>query len=255
MDEQVQEPLSDQVFINFRGDELREIFVNHLELQLRNAGINVFIDTKEQKGRRLQYLFTRIKKSKIALAIFSKRYCESKWCLDELVTMNEQMKEKKLVVIPIFYNVRSDDVKRAANPDGEGNLDGEFSLPFKQLKQNHAGEPERVEGWERALRSVTKRIGFSRSNSKYKHDTDFVLDIVKEVKKQLNIPTDNSWSAIGVAFLAITINLIFSFFIAPKYLPDQKFFQTPEWFIGTLAVVLASWFWYKNNQNKAPPPS
>jgi len=168
MDEHVQEPLSDQVFINFRGDELREIFVNHLELQLRNAGINVFIDTKEQKGRRLQYLFTRIKKSKIALAIFSKRYCESKWCLDELVTMNEQMKEKKLVVIPIFYNVRSDDVKRAANPDGEGNLDGEFSLPFKQLKQNHAGEPERVEGWERALRSVTKRIGFSRSNSKYK---------------------------------------------------------------------------------------
>lgn len=164
MDEQVQEPLSDQVFINYRGDELREIFVNHLELQLRTAGINVFIDTKEQKGRRLQYLFTRIKKSKIALAIFSKRYCESKWCLDELVTMNEQIKKKKLVVIPVFYNVRSDDVKRAANPDGEGGLDGEFSLPFKQLKQKHAGEPERVEGWECALRSVTKRIGFSRSN-------------------------------------------------------------------------------------------
>ncbi|CAL9241903.1 unnamed protein product [Arabidopsis halleri] len=252
MDEQVQEPLSDQVFINYRGDELREIFVNHLELQLRNAGINVFIDTKEQKGRRLQYLFTRIKKSKIALAIFSKRYCESKWCLDELVTMNEQMKEKKLVVIPIFYNVRSDDVKRAANPDGEGCLDGEFSLPFKQLKQKHAGEPERVEGWECALRSVTKRIGFSRSN--YGHDTTFVYDIVKEVKRQLNIPTDQSWSAIGIAISAIIINFIFSFYIARKYLPNQKFFQTPEWFMGSLAVVLALWFLYKNNLNKAPPP-
>lgn len=88
-----------------------------------------------------------------------------------------------------------------------------------------------------------------------RHDTTFVYDIVKEVKRQLNIPTDQSWSAIGIAISAITINFIFSFYIARKYLPDQKFFQTPEWFIGSLAVVLALWFWNKNNQNKAPPPS
>lgn len=134
-----------QVFINFRGEELRDNFVNRLVRALREGGVNVFIDVHELKGRKLRTLFTRIDNSKIALAVFSKRYCESEWCLNELVKMNEAMNEGKLVVIPIFYNVTASDVKRAYKLDREeagfnGEEDKEFTTLFKKMKQKHAND-------------------------------------------------------------------------------------------------------------------
>ncbi|CAH8381246.1 unnamed protein product [Eruca vesicaria subsp. sativa] len=82
-------PPQHQVFINFRGDELRKNFISHLVEALQRNEINVFTDKKEQKGENISNLFKRIEESKIAVAVFSKRYTESKWCLDELVKMKE----------------------------------------------------------------------------------------------------------------------------------------------------------------------
>ncbi|XP_024010939.1 LOW QUALITY PROTEIN: TIR domain-containing protein-like [Eutrema salsugineum] len=118
-----------QVFINFRGAELRDNFVNRLVMALREGEINVFLDVHELKGRKLRYLLTRIKMSKITLAVFSK-YGDSKWCLDELAEMKEHMKEGTLVVIPIFYNVTASDVKRA------GNLYIEKQISMERIRRN-----------------------------------------------------------------------------------------------------------------------
>ncbi|CAN7108359.1 unnamed protein product [Brassica rapa subsp. narinosa] len=65
-------PPQHQVFINFRGKQLRNGFVSHLEKALRKDGINVFIDKNETKGKDLSILFSRIEESRIALAIFYK---------------------------------------------------------------------------------------------------------------------------------------------------------------------------------------
>ncbi|KAL1223983.1 Vesicle-associated protein 1-4 [Cardamine amara subsp. amara] len=113
-----------QVFINFRGDELRNSFVGFLVETMRTKNVNVFIDESEIKGRSLDYLFKRIEESRIAVAIFSKRYTESHWCLDELVKMKEQMEEGKLVVIPVFYKLEPAVCK---------NLEGDFGGYFKTL--------------------------------------------------------------------------------------------------------------------------
>ncbi|KAH0892191.1 hypothetical protein HID58_054620 [Brassica napus] len=86
-----------QVFINFRGAELRHSFIGHLKKAFERNGINFFIDTNEQKGLNQKVFFKRIEESKIALAIFSPRYTESRWCLDELVKMKECMEANKLV--------------------------------------------------------------------------------------------------------------------------------------------------------------
>ncbi|KAJ0252250.1 ADP-ribosyl cyclase/cyclic ADP-ribose hydrolase [Hirschfeldia incana] len=92
-------PPQHQVFINFRGKQLRN-------------------------GKDLSVLFSRIEESRIALAIFSTLYTESNWCLNELEKIKECVDLGKLVVIPIFYKVETDDVK---------NLKGVFGDKFWEL--------------------------------------------------------------------------------------------------------------------------
>ncbi|CAA7013618.1 unnamed protein product [Microthlaspi erraticum] len=100
-----------QVFINFRGEELRRGFIGFLEPALKNENINVFIDELELRGRDLQNLFVRIEESKIALVIFSRDYTSSEWCLDELAKIKECADQGNLDVIPIFYKVEPSVVK------------------------------------------------------------------------------------------------------------------------------------------------
>ncbi|CAF1887935.1 unnamed protein product [Brassica oleracea var. botrytis] len=58
----------DQVFINFRGVELRYNFVSHLEKCLKRNAINAFTDTDEEMGQELNILLKRIEGSRITRA-------------------------------------------------------------------------------------------------------------------------------------------------------------------------------------------
>ncbi|CAN6877876.1 unnamed protein product [Brassica oleracea] len=80
-----------QVFINFRGEELRCSFVSHLVDAFKRHGINFFIDKDEQKGKDRRHLFARIKQSRMALTIFSKRYAESRWLRKEPINANYKL--------------------------------------------------------------------------------------------------------------------------------------------------------------------
>lgn len=63
-----------QVFLNYRGDELRYSFVSHLIDAFERNEVNVFVDKYELRGKDLKNLFVRIEESRIALAIFSTRF-------------------------------------------------------------------------------------------------------------------------------------------------------------------------------------
>ncbi|KAG2238465.1 hypothetical protein Bca52824_092307 [Brassica carinata] len=108
-----------QVFLNFRGKELRNHFISHLAKALRDKNIQIFIDEGAAKGQPLTNLFKEIEKSRIALAVFSKLYTESKWCLNELGKIKERTEEGKLVTIPIFYNVEPETVRYQAGEFGD----------------------------------------------------------------------------------------------------------------------------------------
>ncbi|CAD5315776.1 unnamed protein product [Arabidopsis thaliana] len=99
-----------KVFLSFRGEEIRHGFISHLADALERCGIMFIIDRDEQRGNDLTNLFLRIKESKVALVIFSSRFAESRFCMDEIVKMKECVDEGKLLVIPIFYKVRARDV-------------------------------------------------------------------------------------------------------------------------------------------------
>ncbi|CAH8381019.1 unnamed protein product [Eruca vesicaria subsp. sativa] len=163
----------EQVFINFRGVELRSNFVSHLEKNLKRNGINAFIDTDEEMGQRLDVLLTRIEGSKIALAIFSPKYTESNWCLKELAKMNERMAQNKLVVIPIFYKVEPVAVKE---------LMGEFGDNFRRLVKSI--DKNTKTKWKEALKSVPYSMGIGLTE---KSDEDtIIVKVVKEVKRVLS---------------------------------------------------------------------
>ncbi|KFK30249.1 hypothetical protein AALP_AA7G236900 [Arabis alpina] len=174
-----QSPPQHQVFINFRGIQLRNSFVSHLAKALRKDGINVFIDNHETKGKDLTVFFSRIEQSRIAIAIFSSLYTESKWCLDELEKIKECVDLGKLVVIPIFFKVETDDVK---------NLKGVFGEKFWELAKNHS---EKIHKWKKALETVTEKLGFTLSEMS--NEGEFIDLIVKEVIKVLSdVSTDQN---------------------------------------------------------------
>ncbi|XP_013617650.1 PREDICTED: protein PHLOEM PROTEIN 2-LIKE A8-like [Brassica oleracea var. oleracea] len=128
-----------QVFVSFRGEELRCGFVSHLVEALQRHGINVFIDKLESVGQDLSNLFARIEESTIALVIFSRRYTESRWCLDELV-------------IPIFFKVEPVTVKQ---------LRGAFGDKFRDREWEYRCDKPRTGSWKEALASVSCKTGLT----------------------------------------------------------------------------------------------
>ncbi|XP_042492299.1 toll/interleukin-1 receptor-like protein [Macadamia integrifolia] len=100
------------VFINFRGEDTRNNFVGHLYGALTKLGIHAFIDSKDlQKGDDIGELDAAIRGSKLSIAVFSEKYAESKWCLQELVQMLECHKTNNQIFFPIFFKVKTSDVK------------------------------------------------------------------------------------------------------------------------------------------------
>ncbi|KAL0737164.1 hypothetical protein Bca4012_013374 [Brassica carinata] len=173
---QVSTAMQPQVFINFRGSELRRSFIAFLEPAMREANINVFIDELELMGTDLENLLVRIEESKVALAIFSRDYTSSVWCLDELVKIKECKDQGRLKVIPIFYKLEPSVVKY---------LQGSFGDNFRNLKRNHQHEPVKTQKWEEALTSITQTIGMRLPEQSDRSDKEFITSIVIEVKKLL----------------------------------------------------------------------
>ncbi|CAH8314779.1 unnamed protein product [Eruca vesicaria subsp. sativa] len=162
-----------QVFINFRGEELRTKFVSHLYKALQRNDINAFIDEDLNRGDQLETLLTKIEESRIALAIFSSLYANSDWCLKELKKIHECLLSGKLVVIPIFYKVEPSDVK---------NQKGAFGEVFMELV-GRDGNVENLFKWKKALEDVAQLAGIKLDEKSV--EADFVEKIVQEVIKVL----------------------------------------------------------------------
>ncbi|CAA7057302.1 unnamed protein product [Microthlaspi erraticum] len=174
-------PPQHQVFINFRGADLRTGFVSHLVTALENHNINVFIDNYEDKGEPLTSLLKRIGESRIALAIFSGRYTESIWCLKELTKIKECVEGGKLVAIPIFYKLAASTVK---------GVRGEFGDAFRDLARGNESKKK----WKEALKAIPELMGITVDDKSV--ESEKLNEIVKAVKKVLiKVPPEGSQNA------------------------------------------------------------
>ncbi|ESQ39583.1 hypothetical protein EUTSA_v10001186mg [Eutrema salsugineum] len=111
-----------QVFINYRKEELRKTFIKSLLPELKRGRIKFFIDDNEEK--------------------------ESRWCLDELHKMKKLAEGNKLVVIPVFVNVTTTDVKH---------FNGEFGKNFREMCKKYVGQ--KVRKWREAVEYIADIIG------------------------------------------------------------------------------------------------
>ncbi|EOA18423.1 hypothetical protein CARUB_v10006966mg [Capsella rubella] len=180
----------DQVFISFRGKDERNGLLTHLKSKLADGNVNVFTDDNVT-GQRLENLFDHIKKSRIAIVIFSKSYAESVWCLDELVMIKKCIETEKLnAVIPIFHKVKVSSVKKQSGKFGEKFLALQKSLLAEEVnKKKIKSINSRIKRWKKALKIVTGMAGLTYDRKS--PELAFVEKVVEKVNMNLaNIATE-----------------------------------------------------------------
>ena len=140
------------VFLNHRGPDVKSSFVSHLYDSLRERGCNPFLDAKSlMKGNHaLKSINDALCGVRVHLAIFSKGYAESKYCLNELFDMMKSPAK----VIPVFFQ----DVE-------PGHLRWIESGPFADGFKKHL-EKKRdkdVKRWKTAILHASDLMGFRHS--------------------------------------------------------------------------------------------
>ncbi|GJX92388.1 RNA-directed DNA polymerase, eukaryota, nucleotide-binding alpha-beta plait domain protein [Tanacetum coccineum] len=100
------------VFVSFRGEDIRKSFMDHMFNDFNQKGIYAFRDDdKLPKGEEISpHLYKDIEESRFLIVIFSKNYASSSWCLKELVKilLCKKMGKPKHEVQIIFYDVKPD---------------------------------------------------------------------------------------------------------------------------------------------------
>jgi hypothetical protein len=93
------------VFLNHRGPDVKRSFVSHLYNVLCEHGCNPFLDAKSLiKGNHaLNSINEALHGVRMHLAVFSKGYAKSKYCLNELCDMMKSPEK----VIPVFFKALS----------------------------------------------------------------------------------------------------------------------------------------------------
>ncbi|KAG0606662.1 hypothetical protein M758_9G158600 [Ceratodon purpureus] len=164
------------VFLNHRGPDLKKTFVSHLDAALRRAGREPFLDAKSLvKGHHaINSINEALSGVFVHVAIFSPRYAESKYCLDELCDMLESKKH----MIPIFYDVEPENLRWPENENGP------FAKAF--FRHRMRGRHQAVERWTKALREAANITGFRLVDCN--SEVELVEEVVVAVLKALPPP-------------------------------------------------------------------
>jgi len=144
------------VFINHRGPDTKKNLASLIYRELKRYGLRVFLDKNELSvGETLLSEIRRaIHSASVHIAIFSKRYAESRWCLEELFWILRVAHEH--TIIPVFYEVE---------PYHLRNIDREpYADAFEKHKRKESMEV--VERWKEALKEVSYISGLVVNNER-----------------------------------------------------------------------------------------
>ncbi|CAI0394264.1 unnamed protein product [Linum tenue] len=154
-------PLPDaeyEVFLSFRGPDVRTTFADFLYRLLDRPKIRTFLDDEElRKGEKIApSLVKAIRESKIYIPILSPGYASSKWCLQELALMVERYKEDegRHVILPVFYLMNPKDVRHCKGP---------YEGALEQLRLKYGDES--IRAWKDALEEVGLMTGWRVTES------------------------------------------------------------------------------------------
>nr|GEW49726.1 NB-ARC domains-containing protein [Tanacetum cinerariifolium] len=150
------------VFVSFRGEDIRKNFMDHLFNDFKQKGIHTFRDDNElPKGEEISpHLYKAIEESRFLIVIFFKNYASSSWCLRELVKILEckQIENPKHEIRIIFYDAKPDVVR-------------------KQKVSNSA----EVTKWKDALSMAADLSGFDLQDMTNGYESKFIDCISKDI--------------------------------------------------------------------------
>ena len=141
------------VFISHRGPDTKTGFVGFLYKDLVAAGLQPFLDCKsiDIGDDSWDCIEHAIKRTPLALVVFSESSAQSEWCLRELHVM---LHTPSVKVLPVFYNVRPSEVRF---PESGRLKDG-----FEKLASRHHHDNV-IEQWRADLDEASKIMGWEHS--------------------------------------------------------------------------------------------
>ena len=148
------------VFLSFRGEDTRNNLTDHLYFALEQKGILTFRDDEKlERGKSISpELLKAIEESRFAIIVLSPNYAFSRWCLIELAKIVECMKQNKLTILPVFYNVNPSDVR---NQMGIlATRDQTFAEAFAKHERDPRVKIEDLQAWKAALKEVGNISGW-----------------------------------------------------------------------------------------------
>ncbi|XXG70522.1 hypothetical protein AAC387_Pa06g3269 [Persea americana] len=153
------------VFINHRGADTKRTVAGLLYDRLVHLNLRPFLDSMsmEPGDKLFPSLDWAIRNCKVGVAIFSPRYCESRFCLQELALLVEAKKK----VIPIFCDVQPSELLKMNNISAAG------------------APPKEVERFRRALEEARYTVGivFDSQNGNW---SDLLSEASDIITKSLN---------------------------------------------------------------------
>ncbi|XP_058787295.1 disease resistance protein RUN1-like [Vicia villosa] len=163
------------VFISFCGEDTRKTFTSHLYEALHKK-VMTFIDFELEKGDEISSALNKaIEGSDASIVIFSKDYASSKWCLNELVKILECKRDRRQIVIPVFYDIEPSDVR---------NQTGIYKQAFEKHELDLKHNKNKLQKWKDALTEAANLSGWNSQNCGM--ESNFIKDIVEDVLKRLN---------------------------------------------------------------------
>ncbi|XP_013620605.1 PREDICTED: TMV resistance protein N-like isoform X2 [Brassica oleracea var. oleracea] len=176
---QTRERWSYDVFLSFRGPDVRSGFLSHLYKSLVRSGIYTFKDDRELEiGESIPpELMKAIKNSKIYVVVLSESYASSSWCLDELVHIMRCLKnDPGHLVFPVFYKIEPSHVRRQSGPFGES---------FHKHRIMCTSRESKWKGyqWRKALTSIANLKGYHSSNGD--SDAELIDQLTRDILRVL----------------------------------------------------------------------
>lgn len=136
------------VYIHHYGPELK-IWASFLYRSLRDRGLSVFFDREEvQAGSDMEaQVEVAIGSALVHIAIFSKNYAKSVWCLNELVLMLKS----DATILPVFCDVHPVEIRQCI---------GACGAAFREHESKGGYSKEQIEEWKTALHEVSDMAGW-----------------------------------------------------------------------------------------------
>ncbi|XP_059065049.1 disease resistance protein Roq1 isoform X2 [Cryptomeria japonica] len=186
------------VFISHRGPDVKQTIAKQLYELFKARECRAFLDRPEiEAGDSItSAIDNAICSSRVQIAIFSKGYAESSWCLDELVLMLQQT---DALFIPVFYNVQPwelrhiDDKKKMKKKKKS-----QYAAAFSDYRMK-GRNLDKLDEWKKALASAADISGYELSLQQEDLCEKIVSRVVQVVQeKEKSIPLHVAKYPIGL---------------------------------------------------------